>query len=318
MARPARERAGALRVYDLAGTVLSLGRYHLAPSPRPGAVAITLLRRHSGGRVAPGGEGFVGATLVLPHRAALVASDPLALAPEQVMNRHVRGVLAGLQRLGVSAHYPGRDLITVGGRVIGLVAFEIDAAGSLLFEVVLAVAREWSVLPGLLDAVDPDGVVKATMWTPDDTTSIAKELGRAVGTEELADQLCNGYQTRMGVDFARRTLEDPPGSEDPGWLAGRRPRPDLDRRATVSGQIGVIEVLCAVDGGRLREVVVAGDLIAPSAAIASLEDELRGCPAERAAIDAVVQRVFAPPERFILGVRPLGVIADAIARAVAA
>jgi hypothetical protein len=41
----------------------------------------------------PWGDGFVGLSLVLPHRSALAAADPLALAPEQVMNRCVRGVL---------------------------------------------------------------------------------------------------------------------------------------------------------------------------------------------------------------------------------
>src|ERR1051325_8313709 len=49
----------ALRVYTLAGEVLSLGRYHLAPEP-PAGCTVELWRRHSGGRALPWGEGLVG------------------------------------------------------------------------------------------------------------------------------------------------------------------------------------------------------------------------------------------------------------------
>src|SRR5437867_6171475 len=106
---------GALRVYAFGGDVLSLGRYHLAPE----AGSVPLHRRHSGGRAMLAGDGFVGMALTLPHRSALVSHEPLALTPEQVMNRCVRGLLEGLKQAGVSAFYPGRDLLTVEGRSIG-------------------------------------------------------------------------------------------------------------------------------------------------------------------------------------------------------
>src|SRR5439155_1013200 len=105
----------------------------------------------SGGRAFPAGEGFLGLSLVLSHRSAIVGDDPFALAPEQVMNRYVRGILEGLRLVGVAAFYPGRDLVTVDGRPLGLVAFEVDRAGALLFEAIVANGRDPSVLPGLLD-----------------------------------------------------------------------------------------------------------------------------------------------------------------------
>src|SRR5204863_127253 len=81
-----------LRVYTFAGDVLSLGRYHVLPSGG-GETRVRLHRRHTGGRAVAFGDGFVGIALTLPHRSALVAAEPLALAPEQVMNRCVRGAL---------------------------------------------------------------------------------------------------------------------------------------------------------------------------------------------------------------------------------
>jgi len=305
-------RSGVLRVYDLAGEVLSLGRYHLAPdgpSPRGG---VRLWRRHSGGRAMPWGEGFVGVSLVLPHRSALIASEPLALTPEQVLNRHVRGILEACELSGVPAFYPGRDVVTVERRILAVVSFEVDAAGALLFEAVIANTRDLSVLPGLLDRADPGGVVKAGMLTADDTTSLARAVGRELATEEVAERLCRGYERRLGVRFEERRLApDAPFDED-GWLRARSARADLDRHASVATQLGVLEAHLALRDGRIGDVVLAGDFIANSPAVERLEHDLRGCPAERAAIDAVVASVLAEPGNFILGVGAPGTIADAI------
>src|SRR5207247_456239 len=131
-----------------------------------------------------------------------------ALAPEQAMNRYVRGILEACELSGVPSFYPGRDLITVGGRILGLVSFEVDAAGALLFEAILANGRDMSVLPGLLDAADPGGVVKAGMLTPQDTTSFPRALGRALTTEEVADRLRRGYERRLGVMFEERAFSE--------------------------------------------------------------------------------------------------------------
>lgn len=311
---PPRERAGALRVYDLAGTALSLGRYHLAPPGERGGIA--LQRRLSGGRAVPSGEGFVGVALALPHRAALFADDAQALAPEQVMNRYVRGILAGLQLAGVSAYYPGRDVVTVGGRIAGLVSFEVDVTGALLFEAILAAGRDFSDLAAVLDAVDPGGVVPADMLTPADVTSVARERGGVADLPELADLLRRGYEERMSIGFAERSLDLPPAPDHAAWLAERRPRPDLGRHAVVRGQLGVLEAYCAVEDGRLGEVVLAGDFIAASETIAGVERALCGCAAERGAVEAVVRRVLEAPGQFVLGIGGVEQVADVIARAV--
>src|SRR5438046_13763 len=237
----------------------------------------------------PWGEGFVGLSLVLPHRAALVACDPLALAPEQVMNRYVRGILEACELSGVPALYPGRDAITVQRRILALVSFEVEASGALVFEAVIANGRDFSVLPGLLDRADPGGVVKAGMLTAEDTTSLARQRGRALDAD---------------LDAA-------------GWLAQRRLHPHLDRHASVATQLGVLEAHLALAGGRIEDAMLAGDFIANSPAIERLERALRGCPAEPAAVEAMVAGVFAEPENFILGVGPLRTVSETIARALA-
>jgi lipoate-protein ligase A len=307
----------ALRVYDCAGTMLSLGRYHLAPDPGPGGDGVVLARRLSGGRAVPSGEGFVGVALAVPHRSAPFASDPLALAPEQVMNRHVRGILEGLRLAGLPAHYPGRDRITVEGRVLGLVSFEVDASGALIFEAVLSSGRDFALLPALLDAVDPAGVVPAEMVAPGDAVSLVAALGRALDPPEVAELLVRGYGARLGWRFVEAPAPAPVAVDAAAWVGERRRRRDLRLLATVRGQLGVVEVHGSIARGRIAEVLLGGDFIANSPAIARLEAALRGLPAEAAPVRAAVEEVFASPENFLLGLGPVEALADALVRGLA-
>jgi lipoate-protein ligase A len=311
-----REKAGALRVFAMRGDLVSLGRYHAAPA---GAAGVGLFRRHSGGRAAPFGDGFIGVSLVLPHRSALAAAhDALALAPAQVMNRCVRGLLGACERLGIAAFYPGRDLVTAGGRPLAVVSFEVDAAGALLFEAIVAVERDLGLLPRLLDAVDPEGVVRAEFLAPERAASLAREAGRAPGIEEFVEALVAGTRERLGVDVEprrltaeeRRAIEGIASEEvdERGWLRGRRHRPDLDRRPWTRTQLGVLEVHFALAGdGRIAEAMLIGDFIAGSTTVERLEAALRGCPV--AEVERAVAGVLAAPDAFVLGIGPNDTIA---------
>lgn len=75
---------------------IALGAFHRRPEE---SKEVAVWRRHTGGRALPTGEGFLLVTLTLPHRSALTSDDRLALAPEQVMNRCVRGVLQALRSI---------------------------------------------------------------------------------------------------------------------------------------------------------------------------------------------------------------------------
>lgn len=326
--RPSRTRVGVLRVYDVAGNVLSLGRYHLMPEQPTANVDVHIHRRQSGGRAIPFGDGFVGMTLVLPHRSALFSDAPFALAPYQVMNRYVRGILEGCKLVGVPAFYPGRDFITVDRRILGLVSFEVDQTGALLFEAIIANRRDFSLLPRLLDGVDERGLINAEMLTPADTTCLARAIGTELTTTEVADMLRRGYERQFNLTFAEhvltaleeRAIEVTAAHEfhDDRWLRQRRLRPDLEHHASERVQLGAFEAHFSLEQNRfIKEIVFAGDFIANSPAIAQLERELRLCPAEWRAIDAVASEIFARPEHFILGIGRTRAIADTVCRGIA-
>jgi lipoate-protein ligase A len=320
-------RKPVLRVYDMPGDVISLGRYHLAPTQSDSALEPRLYRRHSGGRAVPFGQGFVGVALALPHRAALVSPDPCALAPHQVLNRYVRGILDACKLLGLEAFYPGRDLVTAGGRVLGLISFEVDGLGAMLFEAILANHRDFSILPLLLDAADRAGVIKAEMPNPDQMTCIERELGKALDLEDLAELLRRGYERHFNLSIVTYAPAAPERTginsmaadrfEGDHWLRQRQLPTGPWRYAATRVQLGVFEAYVDFTHGGMREVRLAGDFIANSPAIDQLERDLRSCHPEWHAVDAVVSRVFAEPGNFILGIGKLRTIADTIMRALA-
>jgi lipoate-protein ligase A len=322
--RSAAARSGTLRIYAVAVDAVSLGRYHLTPDAAGSSPAV--MRRHSGGRVWPVGPAYACLSLVLPHRSALVSDDPLALRPEQVLNRCVRGILEACRLAGIDPFYPGRDLVTLDGRALAAIGFEVDRRGVLLFEAVLSVGAGFDALPRMLDAADPHGRVTARLWAPGETTSLSRALDGGPAFEEVADLLRRGFADELGAPLHPMVLAETDRAEMRAlaggecgaerWLGARRNRPGLDHRATVPTQLGVLEALVALGPRReIGDVVLAGDFIARSSAVESLEEHLRSRPLERASIAPAVEAAFAAPEDFILGIGKVSTITDVLLQA---
>ena len=317
-----RARPGVLRVYTFPGEVLAAGRWHLAPAS---AVELgeTFVRRLTGGRALALGEGYLGMSLLLPHRSALLADDPFALAAFQVPNRYVRGLMRALKQLGLPAFYPGRDLVTVDRRPIAAVSFETDDEGRLLFEAILAVDRPLGAVAQLLDRWDAAGVIKADLLALEGGTCLREEIGETPSMEALGELLRESFAEQFGVVVVPEPLSALEtqavaalaAREGHVWTTERQLRPELPLVGTSGIQTGIFEVHFALEQGRfLKEVCLAGDFIADSPAIAALEYRLRLCPAERGAIARVVDAVFGDPAHYMLGTGPLRVVADTIVR----
>jgi len=106
-----------------------------------------------------------------------------------------------------------------------------------------------------------------------------------------------------------------------GWMdreAGRSLAPDtIFRIYSMSKVVTGVAAMIALEQGRfLKDIMLAGDLIADSPGIEALEYRLRLCPAELAAIARVVESVFGDPAHFLLGVGPLRTVAETIMKGI--
>src|SRR5262249_34328169 len=257
-----------------------------------------------------------GVSLALPHRSALVGDDPWMLSPEQVMNRCVRGLLDGLRRLGVEPFYPGRDLVTAGGRTVAVLGLEIAPGGAALFEVTLALGRDLATLPGLLDRADPEGVTCVRFWQPAEVVSVGALTRRTWSLEDVAGVVAQGYHDLFQLHFAPARAPVV-GGPDPGWLDACAPRADLDRSARLDTMLGAIEIHAHPDAvGAIAAVQLTGDFLASSASVSRLERMLVGVMPTAGAVHARVVEAFAGRDDFLLGVEPRE-LTETIVRALA-
>jgi len=306
--------AGLLCVYECLGDVLGLGRFHAVPVV-PERGEIRLHRRLGGGRPVPLGEGYFGVSLALPNPSTLATGGATRLKPEQVLNRAVRGVLAALETLGVSGYYPGRDVVTAGRKIIGAITLEIDPSGKTLVEMAVAANRSFAEVTSFLDRADPTGVVPADAVLPGHATSIAEETGLRTTLDTFADAVAAGFVARLGMACVPAEEPLPPVQADDDWLLAGRLPPHLDRYGAARTALGSLQARVALGGGRIADLRLTGDFIASAAAITRMETSLRDMVPDRAAILDRVNKALAGPMDFLLGVRPLEIIADVVMQA---
>ncbi|MBI5504235.1 MAG: hypothetical protein HY899_05515 [Deltaproteobacteria bacterium] len=312
------QRRAIVRVWRARDEGLSLGRFHRRDENQD-CDAAGLVRRLTGGRIVPQGPAVTCITMAFPEVAWLTPSGA-ALRPDQVLNRALRPVLAALRAnaapgagagAAVDAFYPGRDLITVGGRPLAHASFTVARDGALLVHVQIADRGGFDELPRLLRRFDPCGVAAADKnafqratsflaltgstlinagWASRLAGALASELRCEVGSGEP----CAGREVTLAQDSAFSALQCELGPLAAGSACAIAP-----------SMLGAVEVSARLVGDRLYDVQFTGDVIAPFHTIDALSGALEGEPARLPALRLVVARVLSQPGDFVLGVRDL-------------
>jgi len=293
--------ADALLLAELSGDCGLLGAYQRAG--RSGNARE--LRGICGGRSAFAGDGVSALFAVIPEPRAWLGEEAAALSGARLLNRLVRGVLAGLTPIGVGASYPGRDFVAVEGRRVAQLSLSRSEGGACLFQALIGRARPYTTaerapeFPGL-PPLPPAGAL-------------------GVEAEALAASLARGFEARFGLELERAELS--PEDEraisaieleplvDPG-LAGLR------AGAPVATPIGELEAHVALGtDGALERVRLRGDWIAAPGDVRVLEDALVGVAPHGARLRELCARWLGAPAHLVVGVTDPAAIAEAIARA---
>jgi lipoate-protein ligase A len=194
----------AIAVRRVPGERVLLGAFQRAASAlrvdEVRARGLAIARRRSGGPAIVAGPGSLHVSLSLPRHDALVPCSPA-----QIVNRHVRPLLAGLRRLGAPAHYFGRHVVDLGRRPVAFVGYAHHAAtGATLFEAIVAVSRGLD-LPRDLDAYPARVTDPFLGKTP---ATIEEVLGEPVSLERATESILAAYDAAYGA------LERPPADDD--------------------------------------------------------------------------------------------------------
>ena len=301
-------RLPILRVYTYPDDVLLLGWYQAADALGQ-CSGLTITRRLTGGRAFPSGSGFVQFSLIVPHRSFFFSADSHYIAPFQILNRYVRGVLHGLKTGGVEVFYPGQDFLTVRRLPVGWHSFVTEDSGAVLYEGGVFVQRDMSLLPHLLDRVDPQGTLPCRLFMPDQVRNLGKVLGRSLVPDQVVHLLQSGFTQQFGLECLDQDLSQNERAailESDPVPNSHSLRSGLPYVATRQTPIGELQVRFALTPEQIIETIqFSGDFIANPAGIQALEHNLEGCPLEKAALWQVIDRTFLEPDYYLIGAEKL-------------
>ncbi len=239
------------------------------------SVESALYRRGSGGAAVRVGPGTLWVSLALKQPG---------YEPGKILNRHVRPLLRALTKVGATAHYFGRDWISVAHRPAALAGFSHDSAtGRTAFEAFVAVATPFALGPRASFL----GKVPATL---------EELVGKSIDMDRVAKAIRDAYAPD-GVEIVlpEARVEEEELRADPPW------------GATIEEAIGEI----GAGADRMGRFRVGGDFLVSRDAIAALETRIADGGETAQAVDATL----GAPGVAIEGVRSLRSVAEVIDRA---
>jgi hypothetical protein len=297
---------------EMSSASVVLGAYQHAPHALRGSalaeLSLPVLRRRTGGGALLASEGIAYFALGLRDASVLMACPP-----GRILNRNVRGLLAGIRALGAPAYYFGRDFVSVGQKPAPSIAIGWDEAGDgrVLLEFFIACATSFALPP----ALDGYPYRSSPAWGGKPVATL-RDQGRGETAGEVLASIADGYARGFGVRWdgaelpdawlARALAIEPALTADPGderGLCWSRPHEEA---------IGFVSAGAAFDElGAFTALELGGDFYQQRERSQELRGRLLGVQAEPAAIGAAVDAVYGTPGA-IEGVRSLTTLREAI------
>lgn len=282
----------------LRGETLALGAFQRSPT-NDGAATV---RRRTGGITAFAGEGVSYMAMRLRH-----ASVSMPCPPNRVLNRNVRGLLAGLSTSGVPAHYFGRDFVSVAHRPAVLSTWCRDENGTVDLEFFVSTSRSFDAREFVHD---PDAY--AAHFLGKAPITLAESWGTAPNIDDLTDRVARrGYAEKAGLDYERRE----PSSRSVEAAVTREPSTELHWSAPHAIPIGSVEAGVRIERGLIANAELAGDFMADATLNARLTAKLLGKTPSAENFVAAINDVFLREGLHVEGVASLEPVRDALLEA---
>lgn len=307
------ERPVAFYGAPLSGTAVVLGAYqhalHALDTQMIAQRAVSVVRRQTGGSAVSGGNGVLYAALGLLDASALMRCPP-----GRILNRNVRGALAGLRSLGVPTHYFGRDFLSFGKDPGVYIAWDEAGDGRVLLEFFVGCSESFVLPPELIGYPEADEAPLRGK-TPVTLRSVSPKV---VTEHEVLAAIAGGYAKAFDVTFenasdstdleAQHALADVDPNDDRGlWWSD--PQPEA---------IGFVSAGVRLDAaGRIEVGAVLGDFFQQRDCPAQLGARLRGCSPDAEAVGAALDAVYTARPGLIEGVRTLRTLEAALLQAAA-
>lgn len=305
------ERPVLLYAAELEAAAVVLGAYQHAPAALRAEglelLALPVLRRPTGGAAVWAGQGLLYFALGLEN-----ASTLMACPPGRILNRNVRGMLAGARALAVPAHYFGRDVVSFNAEPGAYIGWDEGPDGRVLLEFFVALDTPF-VLPDGLSGYPPPAAAPLRGKTP----TTLRAAGARQSAREVLEALAGGYARSFKLELH----SEPPRPDELAREAALREALRVDARSSEGlcwsqpheEAIGFVTAGMRLDhAGAIAALRVGGDFYQPHDRPARLERELLGKPPHPELLGQALDAVYAAEPGKIEGVRSLNTLRNAL------
>lgn len=317
-----REGPTTLRLYSYRDCAL-VGRYQSLPDELDLAacarLGVQVGRRPTGG----------GAIVMTPAQlgVALTARARPEESPREALARYARGVIAGLDTLGVAAHFRHKNDLEAGGRKIAGLGLYLDPEGAVLFHASVLVDLDVARMLEVLNIPGAKLSDKAVARIGDRVTTVSRELARPLDAAAVRDAFAAGFAREFRCELAAAPLapEEVERAREleelkyrgAAWIEEQSPRRDARGSAVLKTPEGLVRVYVGVHGETIKSVLFAGDYNVLPYAVPRLEAGLRWCRADEGTVLAETRRAIGDGTLGIPAAELAAAIWEATARAVA-
>jgi len=291
-----------LRLYSYRSHCALVGRFQnleaelrLAECKRLG---VAVNRRPTGGGAIIMGERQLALALAIPTGHPAHSEHPTKVFPDLA-----RGIVSGLDELGITAEYRPKNDIEVRGRKIAGTAVCVDESGALLYHASILLDLDVQLMLRVLNTPVEKISDKAIASFEERLTTASAELGRPVDLPAARKAVRRGFERAFGAAFSDVPLTAAELRRIGGletqkylsreWVHQRQPTGDMVGTSIRKTSAGLVRTYAALVGDTIKSILITGDFFSADETINGVEAALKWGPATREAIERAVEAAFA-------------------------
>jgi len=258
---------------------------------------IAFNRRPTGGGAIIMGEDQLGIALMIPAKS----QDNFGNL-KQVMKKFSAGIIDGLNYMGLSSAFMGKNDIEVEGKKLAGLGLYRDAFGGLLFHA--SVLLDMNIDLMLKTLITPFEKIsdKSIQTVQSRISALRWLLSENITMDDLIKSVKRGYESAFDIKFESQNLTEDELNEihnlqltkygNNDWIFQSSGINDYKGNAKCKTDYGLIDININVAGQTIKNIFIGGDFFAAEAAIAELESNLKWHPCNADKIAETINDIY--------------------------
>ena len=258
---------------------------------------ISINRRPTGGGAIFMGEKQLGVAMCIPGK-----SDDNYGRARELMAQFSKGIIHGLNQLGVKAQFRRKNDIEVNGKKIAGLGIYRDVTGGLLFHSSILVDMDIEMMLNVLNTPFEKISDKEISTVSNRITTVCKESNKQVSITEMRKCITDGYKKIFNVSFIDDDFKEDEQEAilvlekekylRQDWIFQTPQVKDTLGTAKLKTDKGLLDIRLKLAGKQIKALFIRGDFFASENAVSDLEESFRWHSSNQQKIEATLNKVY--------------------------